>query len=92
MPKGIGSFNPLISKGLSETGNFMKEEKVPFFCQSAPDNAGVKRLPKTKSGKILRGTIRRIVDGKKYTVPSTIDDAAVLKEIEKAVRETQQER
>jgi len=52
----------------------------------------VKRLPKTKSGKILRGTIRRIVDGKKYTVPSTIDDAAVLKEIEKAVRETQRER
>jgi len=32
MPKGIGSFNPLISKGLSETGNFMKEEKVPLFA------------------------------------------------------------
>jgi propionyl-CoA synthetase len=46
----------------------------------------VKRLPKTKSGKILRGTMRRIVDGKKYATPSTIDDPTVLKEIEKAVK------
>jgi propionyl-CoA synthetase len=46
----------------------------------------VKRLPKTKSGKILRGIMRRIVDGKKYTVPSTIDDLAVLKELEKTVK------
>jgi propionyl-CoA synthetase len=52
----------------------------------------VKRLPKTKSGKILRGTIKRIIDGKKYTVPSTIDDSAVLKELEKAVRMIQQEK
>jgi len=52
----------------------------------------VKRLPKTKSGKILRGTIRRIVDGKKYAVPSTIDDPATLKELEKAVRITEQEK
>jgi propionyl-CoA synthetase len=52
----------------------------------------VKRLPKTKSGKILRGTIRKIVDGRKYTIPSTIDDPAVLKELEKAVRMTQQEK
>ena len=50
----------------------------------------VKRLPKTKSGKILRGTIRRIVDGEKYTVPSTIDDPTALKEIEKAVKMIQQ--
>jgi propionyl-CoA synthetase len=49
----------------------------------------VKRLPKTKSGKILRGTLRRIVDGKKYTIPSTIDDPTILKEIEKAIKRTQ---
>jgi propionyl-CoA synthetase len=52
----------------------------------------VKRLPKTKSGKILRGTMRRIVDGKKYTIPSTIDDPSTLKEIEKAASMIQWEK
>jgi propionyl-CoA synthetase len=41
----------------------------------------VKRLPKTRSGKILRGTMRKIADGKDFQVPSTIDDPAVLNEI-----------
>ena len=45
----------------------------------------VKRLPKTRSGKILRGTMRKIVDGKKYNIPSTIDDPTILNEIEEAV-------
>jgi propionyl-CoA synthetase len=51
----------------------------------------VKRLPKTRSGKILRGTMRKIVDGKKYNIPSTIDDPIILKEIEKAVKAIQQD-
>ncbi|MDZ7860445.1 MAG: propionyl-CoA synthetase [Candidatus Krumholzibacteriota bacterium] len=42
----------------------------------------VERLPKTRSGKILRGTIRKIADGKDFKVPSTIDDPDTLKEIE----------
>ncbi|MEM4729269.1 MAG: propionyl-CoA synthetase [Thermoplasmata archaeon] len=46
----------------------------------------VKRLPKTRSGKILRGTIRKIADGVEYSVPSTIDDPAILGELEEAVR------
>jgi len=41
----------------------------------------VKRLPKTRSGKILRGTMKKIADGKEYTVPPTIDDPAILGEI-----------
>jgi propionyl-CoA synthetase len=41
----------------------------------------VKRLPKTRSGKILRKTIRQIADGDSYTIPSTIDDPAILTEI-----------
>jgi propionyl-CoA synthetase len=41
----------------------------------------VSRLPKTRSGKILRKTLRSIVDGEPYTVPSTIDDPASLDEI-----------
>ena len=45
----------------------------------------VERLPKTRSGKILRGTMRSIADGETYPVPSTIDDPAILGEIETAV-------
>ncbi|WP_394154456.1 propionyl-CoA synthetase [Vibrio maritimus] len=45
----------------------------------------VDRLPKTRSGKILRRVIRQIADGESYTVPSTIDDPASLSEIEKAL-------
>jgi propionyl-CoA synthetase len=41
----------------------------------------VARLPKTRSGKILRGTIRKIADGERYTVPPTIDDPMILEEI-----------
>ncbi len=48
----------------------------------------VKRLPKTRSGKILRKTIRQIADGEPFTIPSTIDDPSILEEI----RETLQER
>jgi propionyl-CoA synthetase len=45
----------------------------------------VGRLPKTRSGKILRGTMRRIADGEEYTTPATIDDPAILAEIEGAL-------
>ncbi|MBL7978642.1 MAG: propionyl-CoA synthetase [Bacteroidetes Order II. Incertae sedis bacterium] len=41
----------------------------------------VKRLPKTRSGKILRGTIKKIADGEEYKVPATIDDPTILEEI-----------
>jgi propionyl-CoA synthetase len=41
----------------------------------------VKRLPKTRSGKIVRGTIKKIADGTAYRIPPTIDDPAILDEI-----------
>ncbi len=41
----------------------------------------IKRLPKTRSGKILRGTIRKIADKEDYKMPATIDDPAILDEI-----------
>ncbi len=41
----------------------------------------VKRLPKTRSGKILRGTIRKIADKEEYKMPATIDDPTILDEI-----------
>ncbi len=46
----------------------------------------VQRLPKTRSGKILRGTMRKIADGEDYRVPATIDDPAILGEIEEALK------
>jgi propionyl-CoA synthetase len=41
----------------------------------------VGRLPKTRSGKILRGTIKKIADGDAWQMPATIDDPAILDEI-----------
>lgn len=41
----------------------------------------VSRLPKTRSGKILRQVIRKMIDGQPYTVPSTIDDPAIVDEL-----------
>ncbi len=46
----------------------------------------VHRLPKTRSGKILRGTMRKIADSQPFTTPSTIDDPAILGEIAESLR------
>jgi len=46
----------------------------------------VDRLPKTRSGKILRGTMRQIADGESYKMPATIDDPAILDEISDALK------
>jgi propionyl-CoA synthetase len=45
----------------------------------------VQRLPKTRSGKILRGTIKKIAEGQEYKLPATIDDPAILTEITAAL-------
>ncbi|MEE8456682.1 MAG: propionyl-CoA synthetase, partial [Acidimicrobiia bacterium] len=45
----------------------------------------VDRLPKTRSGKTLRGTMRRIADGEEWKMPATIDDPEILIEIEQAL-------
>jgi len=46
----------------------------------------VQRLPKTRSGKVLRGIMRNIADSKDYKMPATIDDPRVLDEIEQALK------
>ncbi|MBN8825790.1 MULTISPECIES: propionyl-CoA synthetase [unclassified Spirosoma] len=56
---------------------------VAYFRQATI----VKRLPKTRSGKILRKTIRQIADGEPFTMPSTIDDPAILDEIRNRLSE-----
>jgi propionyl-CoA synthetase len=46
----------------------------------------VPRLPKTRSGKILRGTMKKIADGDDWNMPATIDDPAILDEIGEALQ------
>ena len=65
--------------------SFMVRNTIgPIACYK--ETCVVKRLPKTRSGKILRGTMRKIADGESYVMPSTIDDPATLEEIEVALR------
>ena len=63
----------------------MVRDKIgPIACFR--DAAQVKRLPKTRSGKILRGTMRSIANAKEYNMPSTIDDPAILEEITETLK------
>jgi propionyl-CoA synthetase len=62
-----------------ELVRLVRDKIGPIVCYK--DSHLVKRLPKTRSGKILRKTIKAIVDGNSYTVPATIDDPTSLDEI-----------
>ena len=62
-----------------ELVSLVRDKIGPIVCYK--DSHLVKRLPKTRSGKILRKTIKAIVDGNTYTVPATIDDPTSLDEI-----------
>ena len=68
----------------NELVKMIREKIGPIACFKQA--AVVARLPKTRSGKILRGTMRKIADGQSYTVPSTIDDPAILGEVEEALK------
>jgi len=54
---------------------------VAAFKQAAV----VKRLPKTRSGKILRGTMQKMADREEFRMPATIDDPTILDEIREAL-------
>ena len=77
LKSGVETDHGEIKKKLVQ---MVREQIGPIACFK--EMAVVKRLPKTRSGKILRGTIRAMADGRDYNVPSTIDDPAILKEIE----------
>ena len=62
----------------------VREQIGPLACFKVA--LPVKRLPKTRSGKILRKLVRSIVDGQKYQVPSTIDEPESLSDMEQVVR------
>jgi propionyl-CoA synthetase len=68
---------------VTETVALVREKIGPVaaFKQAAV----VARLPKTRSGKVLRGTIAKIADGQPWQMPATIDDPAILAEIEAAL-------
>ena len=65
-----------------ELVGMIKEQIGPFACFKQAFI--VKRLPKTRSGKILRKIIRNIANGEPYSTPSTIDDPTILDEINEA--------
>ena len=46
----------------------------------------VQRLPKTRSGKILRKLLRSIADGENFQIPSTIDDEAIIDEVKEELQ------
>ncbi len=64
---------------VKELAQMVRGQIGPIACYKT--SAVVTRLPKTRSGKILRGTMRAIAAGREYRAPSTIDDPAVLQEI-----------
>jgi propionyl-CoA synthetase len=68
----------------AEVIQLVRERIGPVACFKTA--VVVRRLPKTRSGKILRSTMRKIADDQPYTMPATIDDAAVLPEIELVLR------
>ena len=68
----------------AETVRMVRERIGPVASFKAA--TVVHRLPKTRSGKILRGTMRKIADGVDYRMPATIDDPAILGEIMDALR------
>ena len=63
----------------TELAQMVREQIGPIACYR--ESLLVSRLPKTRSGKILRGTMRSIANGKEYRMPSTIEDPSVLGEI-----------
>ena len=68
---------------VSEVVQMVRDEIGPIA--SFKTAVVVQRLPKTRSGKILRGTMQKIANGDVYATPATIDDPAILAEIEAAL-------
>ena len=82
----------ILKSGIERAG----EDIIAEIVQRVRDQIGpvaafkqaviVQRLPKTRSGKILRRTMQSIVNGDDFTIPATIDDPAIIEEIADAVR------
>ena len=83
----------VLKSGVARAGDEIIQELVASVRAKIGPVAAFKlavivaRLPKTRSGKILRGTIQKIANGEDYPMPATIDDPVILDEIEEALRQ-----
>ena len=83
MPVGL----VVLKAGVTKTPEDIQKECVKMIREKIGPVAAfktaivIKRLPKTRSGKVLRGTMRKIADKEEYKMPATIDDPAILDEI-----------
>jgi propionyl-CoA synthetase len=81
----------ILNAGVERTSSEIESEVIAMVRQQIGPVAAFKkavvvpRLPKTRSGKILRATLQKIAEGKAYKAPATIDDPAVLDEISKLI-------
>jgi propionyl-CoA synthetase len=81
----------VMKAGVNRDGREIEREVVQLVRDSIGAVAAFKRavtvlrLPKTRSGKILRGTMKKIADGDSFSTPATIDDPAILTEIAEAL-------
>ncbi|ESY93673.1 AMP-binding protein [Mesorhizobium sp. LNHC229A00] len=83
----------VLNAGVARDGSAIEKEVVALVRERIGPVAAfktvvtIKRLPKTRSGKILRGTMQKIADKEAWTMPATIDDPAILDEITAALTE-----
>ena len=80
LPLGLVVLKAGVNRDLNEIkqeiAHMIRNQIGPIACYR--DTVIVERLPKTRSGKILRSIMRKIADGQSYTMPATIDDPAIL--------------
>ncbi|MBV9705458.1 MAG: propionyl-CoA synthetase [Methylobacteriaceae bacterium] len=82
----------VLKSGVNRTTGEVEKEVVELVRHKIGPVAAFKlaitvdRLPKTRSGKILRGTMKKIADRESWTLPATVDDPAIFDEITAAVR------
>jgi len=83
----------LLKDGINTSGEDLESDLVQRVRKAVGAFANFKRaivvdrLPKTRSGKILRSLLRKMIDGEPYTTPSTIDDPGIIPEIEQRLKE-----
>ena len=82
----------VLKAGVTRSNGAIEQEIIALVREKIGPVAAFKiaiavnRLPKTRSGKILRGTMKKIADGEPWTMPATIDDPSVLDEIAAALK------
>ena len=84
----------VLNAGVNREGDQIVNESIQLVRDTIGPVASfktaliVERLPKTRSGKILRGTLQKIANSEPYVTPATIDDPHILKEVSIALKES----